>query len=686
MSDKPVPRFASEDDWDDMNDDAAPSSRLYKTSSRSTPPRAADANPSGSGNNTDNNRDTNTERDHNGYAPIAAAPEEAFLRLQDVADAMGGAFEEPEIYRDSVARTMFDTPQSKDDTLTLVLPANNIARLPTQSLVRIKSGDGRTYLGVIIEGPFAEPDGLRGDSPIVVTVTVAGSIFMPRYHGRVGVTLLGEETEDGLVPPRFRPLPNSPAFPLSEAETGETLKVSPAEHPLRLGLAVGHEHLPVCIPAHAKSLFPRHLAVLGTTGGGKTTTVSGMIGKQQQAGLAVTLIDTEGEYTHINEPTEDATMQKLLQKHGLNPACVENTVLYHLVGKETSNDSHPRRREFCLKFDSLSPYLVVEILDMSEAQQQRFLFAYDIAKRILAAVGGAAEPLEIDEMEQGYPGMMVAHVSDIIDICTRLSNKSAAKPAGKKDAEAAGDSSAQEDYHFSAPDFASRQTDILNAIRGADMPGNFISWQALKSKLGRLKRLNIFDRAGSSVKPLTFAELTTPGQVSIIDLSGTDSPQVNNLAIAELLRGIYEQQEANFKAYEQKEKQTLTRSVVIIEEAHEFLSRERIKQMPVLFQQVARIARRGRKRWLGLVFVTQLPQHLPDEVLGLVNSFILHKISDSGVIDRLKKTIGSIDASLWGRLPNLAPGQAIVSMTSLTRPLLVAMDPTPCKLRMTEDN
>src|SRR5205807_8376944 len=58
------------------------------------------------------------------------------------------------------------------------------------------------------------------------------------------------------------------------------------------------------------------------------------------------------------------------------------------------------------------------------------------------------------------------------------------------------------------------------------------------------------------------------------------------------------------------------RTMVIIEEAHEFLSDTRIKQMPILFQQVARIARRGRKRWLGLTFVTQLPQHLPDEVLG----------------------------------------------------------------------
>jgi hypothetical protein len=53
--------------------------------------------------------------------------------------------------------------------------------------------------------------------------------------------------------------------------------------------------------------------------------------------------------------------------------------------------------------------------------------------------------------------------------------------------------------------------------------------------------------------------------------------------------------------------------MVFIEEAHEFQSRDRIAKMENLFEQVARIARRGRKRWLGLMFVTQLSQHLPDE-------------------------------------------------------------------------
>ena len=34
--------------------------------------------------------------------------------------------------------------------------------------------------------------------------------------------------------------------------------------------------------------------------------------------------------------------------------------------------------------------------------------------------------------------------------------------------------------------------------------------------------------------------------------------------------------------------------LIVIEEAHEFLSAERADKMPVLFQQVARIAKRGR--------------------------------------------------------------------------------------------
>jgi DNA helicase HerA-like ATPase len=207
------------------------------------------------------------------------------------------------------------------------------------------------------------------------------------------------------------------------------------------------------------------------------------------------------------------------------------------------------------------------------------------------------------------------------------------------------------------------------------------SWRGLLGKLWRIHRLKLFDNPDA--KPLNHAGLLEKGRVSIIDLSDTDSPQVNNLVIADVLRGVWQGQEAHFE-HAAKAGEKPTPVVVIIEEAHEFLSDQRIKQMPVLFQQVARIAKRGRKRWLGLVFVTQLPQHLPNEVLGLINNYIVHKIGDSSVVDRLKRSISGIDKGLWSMVTGLAPGQALVSLTSMTRPLLVSIDPTPCRLQLVE--
>jgi uncharacterized protein len=128
----------------------------------------------------------------------------------------------------------------------------------------------------------------------------------------------------------------------------------------------------------------------------------------------------------------------------------------------------------------------------------------------------------------------------------------------------------------------------------------------------------------------------------------------------------------------------LVRVNIFIEEAHEFLSAQRIKQMPNLFDQVARIARRGRKRYLGLVFVTQLPSHLPDEVFGLINNWILHKITDTTVIQRLRKVVPAVNQATWSALPNLAPGQALASFTHLSRPIMTSVDPSPCQLRMVD--
>lgn len=631
------------------------------------------------------------------FSPRQAVPDDLQQRVDaDIAQS-GGELAEDTLPPDAVGATMFDLPNSEDDSVTVLLPQDSLDLAPSQALLRIKSRDGRSYLGIVTAGPFAEPDSLRGDSHMLVTIATRRGIYLPPFHGRIQAALLGEENPDGtLSPPRFRPRPNSPVFALSDEEAATVLQV---EGDIRLGIVAGKENLVVGVPSTLKSVFPRHTAVLGTTGGGKSTTIARLVQQAQAAGMAVILLDVEGEYAFLHEPTDDQAMLTGLARRGLAPAGVPvgQMQLYHLTGRDTANPRHPNRRAFSLQFARLSPYAVIEILALSEAQAERFLRAYDIAKVMLRFLKIFPEPgqpdqerlaLELDEFERGYPRLTLSLLMDIVAACLAVADKVPLVAAQEGDA-ATG--AAYSPYNDRLKDPAAL-AELQRLMKTLSVPGNAISWRALLGRLARLNRLKVFDvmdkdRAGHYLAPPPhYSTLLRPSNVAVIDLSDTGASELSNIVIADLLRGVQEAQDDAYQKYELAKAQGAaappSRVLVIIEEAHEFLSAERIEKMPILFQQVAKIAKRGRKRWMGLVFVTQLPQHLPRQLFGLVNSYILHKITDPQVVSTLHRTVSGIDESLWNRLSGLAPGQAVVSFPHMTRPLLVSIDPTPAKLRM----
>ncbi|MCS6865854.1 MAG: ATP-binding protein [Gemmataceae bacterium] len=594
----------------------------------------------------------------------------------------------------AVGVTMFDLPGSDDLNVTVLLSRESLQRAPSQSLVRICSrSDQRNYLGVVTAGPFAEPDGIRADSDILKAVATHRSDYLPPYHGRIQVTLLGEERPDGtLTPARLRPLPNSPVFVLSDPEA---VKVLNCQGDIRLGLAIGHQSVEVALPARLKSVLPRHMAILGTTGGGKSTTVAGLVARACAAGVAVIVLDVEGEYTALHEPNDDPALQARLHERGLTPAGVpaERMRVYHLVGRETANPHHPHRQPFSLQLARLSPYAIMEILNLSDAQQERFFKAYDIAKPLLRDLNifpqkGQPEQeriaLEVDEFERGYPRVTLPLLIDIVRACAIRAESKGEKKRSKRGDDDTSDEPWDFEPYCRELKLPEATNHLAKRIHAANPPGHAISWHALQGRLSRLNRLKVFfEETTSCVRPLNYHELIQPGRLSIIDLSDSGFSELNNLAIADILRGVQEAQEAAC-AQAEKNRSTPTPVLIVIEEAHEFLSEERVSKTPVLFEQVAKICKRGRKRWLGITFVTQLPGHLPKQVLGLCNSFILHKLQDPQVVSLLKRTIGGVDEALWNRLPNLAPGQAIVSFPHLTRPLLVSIDPCPSKLKMAD--
>lgn len=610
---------------------------------------------------------------------------------------VGGPYEVPAGCRGCVAYTHFDSPGAENNLVTILLDKAGVEKLPMQSLVRIKSqGDAqhqaRDYLGVIVAGPFAEPDGLRADAALVVSTTVAGhgTIFTPRYHARAEVQILGEEVAAAqTVPARYRPRPASPVFPLTDAETEAVYQ---AGGPARLGTVIGHPTIDVGLDPKKKSLLPRHTGVLGTTGGGKSTTIARLVQQLTANGVSVVLFDVEGEYTEIDQPTADPTMLRALTACGQKPTGAADVRVHHLVGRDTSRSGTlPKLASpFRLDFADLSPFAVMEILELSDPQQERFLKAYDTLRLLMRELDifpkrdnhdEIRRSMELDEIETGVPRMTLMM---LIDVANRFHDY-AAMPAPSSRSSGKGEdrspaSAPPAAFPIQSAELKGHDNELWSYVLRAQAPRDVRSWRGLLGKLWRIVRLRVFDNPKANA--IHTADLLKPGRCSVIDLSDTDSPAVNNLVIATLLRQIQEQQEQNFHA--EKAGRPPTPTVVIVEEAHEFLSAQRIKQMPVLFQQVARIAKRGRKRWLGLCFVTQLPSHLPDEILGLMNNFIIHKISDSNVIDRLRKSIAGLDKAQWGMVPALAPGQAVVSLTSMTRPLLTAIDPAPCRLRLVD--
>ena len=252
---------------------------------------------------------------------------------------------------------------------------------------------------------------------------------------------------------------------------------------MRLGVADGHEDIEVRAPADSKMVFPRHVGILGTTGGGKSTTVSGQVAQQQKLGTSVVLFDTEGEYTAINEPTDDEQMKLALARRGLKPEGVSDTHVYYLIGREAYNPDHPDVKPFRLDFSELSPHAFKEILDLNEAQQTRFLQAYDVCKLLLGdlevypARGNRAEEiaaLEIDELETGYPRMTLSHLLDIVEAFSHKVSKSEGEPNL---------------YNKVFRDNLERVKQRVNAVK-ADSAA---SWRAMLNKLWRLHKLRIFD-------------------------------------------------------------------------------------------------------------------------------------------------------------------------------------------------
>lgn len=167
------------------------------------------------------------------------------------------------------------------------------------------------------------------------------------------------------------------------------------------------------------------------------------------------------------------------------------------------------------------------------------------------------------------------------------------------------------------------------------------------------------------------------GSVTVIDLSLVPAEAVH-IITAVIARMTLEALQRYRKLHHGKTLPT----VLVMEEAHTFIKRyhddaENQNSAAMCCQVFEKIAREGRKFGLGLVLSSQRPSELSPTVLSQCNSYLLHRISNDRDQELVHKLVPDNLRGLLRDLPSLPSRHAILLGWASELPVLVQMKPLP---------
>jgi hypothetical protein len=594
----------------------------------------------------------------------------------------------------AIAFVHFDTPSTKSMMVEALVHTDDLTKIDRGLYVRIVSGkDGRQYSGRIVEGPFFDPDVLKRDStPVQFIVMNQGRgkvLSLPEYHGRIQIELLGEDHNGILYGAVRRPHPASPVYAYDADKMAGMLHLA---GDIILGRLDIYEDVLVRLDPSDKNVLPRNLLTVGTIGSGKSNTNQVIIEETVTAGYAQVVIDPEGEFIFMDRPAEDRGARSAMEdaEGGADDAEVSGIALalkpYDRAPKGVGamtvyrppRCTSKRRNavEFSVPFDSLSPELIAEITDMNPVQTMRFGFLYEQAITVMRKEGLGARPAlgnqEDADISRGYPGITLQRLIDMleqeIEHYQSKPAKKAATPRGKQ-SQAAAVSDETPDGNGAEAEAEETFYCAIHKIKPlVENQADVSSYTALRNQLKGLRRTGIFDRRDAPA--LDMARLSEPGHLSVIDMSDCDDRQVRNIVIADLLARMY-----RYKMDRSEDENNRRKVMLTLEEAHGFISRDNKDKMEQTLAQLQRIARRGRKRWLALHFVTQSPQHLPAELFELANNKIIHQTTGTENLRVLKVAAGAINEGIWDDVPSLGVGRTVIVSSQYPYPIIARIRP-----------
>lgn len=399
------------------------------------------------------------------------------------------------------------------------------------------------------------------------------------------------------------------------------------DNDVKLNFATVSDNSNTSISINPENIFGRHCAILGSTGGGKSWTISSILEQTTKYKSKVILFDATGEFSSFDESTVHVNIGNV--PDGERETCVvfPYTNLTELdlfsIFTPSGQTQAPKLRLAMksLKLAKLEPSLTEEGIIV---KQKKSKISYNEKyKEHCSIIENTSADFDISNLAY-----------QINEECVWVSDRN--------------DNSKWGDYNDNEKSYCTTLlTRIEDILHSPEMECIF----KIENKPSLIDKLNDFLSSDKKVLRISLKYLGFKHNIREI---------VSNAI------GRYLLNEARKSKFLEKP------LLIFLDEAHQFLNKSLGDEFNrYLLDAFDLIAKEGRKYSLNICLSTQRPRDIPEGILSQIGTLIVHRLTNEKDKELVEKACGEINKSVLSFLPNLVPGEAVLIGTDFPIPLTV---------------
>jgi uncharacterized protein len=388
------------------------------------------------------------------------------------------------------------------------------------------------------------------------------------------------------------------------------------------------------VSVNAAHLFGRHCAVLGSTGGGKSTTVARIVEQALGVYPKIILLDPTGEYPNFSGSKRvkiggpivaGVTKVRFPSEH------LEEGDYFAILGPSAQQGVKLREAIISLR-------LVEALKNTAHAAHRRALNAFLQANGTFKKSG---------QTPSVFNGVRVALAGELESPSTPFNFQNLSEQI-KNECVSEGRNGEWYENEQSYG-WCIGLVSKINQIRYSD------TWEPVFT-----------DTTSASLFQEIDGFIANESKMLIVDFSDVSHDFYAREIMVNLI-GRFLLKRARAKIF--REGRPL---LVVLDEAHHFLDKvvgdEAARHRLDAFEK---IAKEGRKYWLNLMLATQQPRDIPQPILSQMGTLVVHRLTNEADRKVVEAACGQLDAAAARFLPSLTPGQAAIIGVDFPIPLTV---------------